>query len=396
MYRSLKVANVNSRPTLALSSTVVIVIAVVIVGAIGATGFALVTTSHHTTTNSLQGYSGYPSTLPTTTINIDGSSLLYIPMLAWIENFTDHYTNVKINVGASGSGVGQSEVEQGLINVGDSDAYLLNQSQAQYPWLLNIPLAVSAQQVNYDVPGIPQSLHLNFSGPVLAGIFNGSITTWNNPQIADLQSPSVRSMLPSNTIVPVHRADSSGDTFIFTQYLSFSDPWWNSHVGYGTTVSWPSNPSATDASGNSGMVEVINETSYSIGYVGVSFLKVALGQKEGYAYLENQAGNFVNITQSNIEADVNAFVNKVPSDERISMVFGPGADAYPIVNFEYAIVSKNQTSADTVKVIQTYLSWVMDPKWGSSPYFLNLVGFVALPASVYQLSQTQLNEITAS
>lgn len=390
---------VSTRHRLAVSTTVVVILAIIIVAAIGGIGVALISVNHtSTTTNSLQGFPGYPSTLPTPNrdVLIDGSSLLYIAQLAWFANFTAHYPNVKINIGASGSGVGQSEVESGVIDIGDSDAYLTNQSQAQYPWLLDIPLAVSAQQINYNVPGIPYSDHLNFSGPILSGIYNGSIGKWNDPRLAALQSPSVAALLPDQAIYPLHRADSSGDTFIFTQYLSDTTPWWSSSVGYGLTVDWPTNPYAQGESGNAGMVSGLEETPYSIAYVGVSFFTQAKSVGAGYGYLENRAGNFVNVSQTNIQADVSAFVSSVPADERISMIYGPGVNAYPIVNFEYAIVAKNQTNADVTQVIKTYLAWCMDPNYGNSPHFLNYVNFVALPPSVYQLSKNQLAEISVT
>ncbi len=326
------------------------------------------------------------------TISEAGSSLLYPLFQLWASNFTKLYPTIQLNTAAGGSGTGQSEAEHGLIQIGGSDAYLTNTQEAQFPYMLNIPVAISAQQIDYNIPGIPQSLHLNFSGPLLASIYNGTVSYWDDPAIKAI-NPGAASLLPHQLITPIHRSDSSGDTFIFTQYLSFSDPHWNRTVGFGTAVSWPNNPAATSANGNSGMVTACQQKQYSIAYIGVSYLKSAIAAGEGYGYLENRAGNFVNISSSNIQADVNGFQGSIPADERLSLVYGPGTNSYPIVNFEYAIVAKNQTSQAVAIDVQALLLWAILPNYGNSPYFLNQVGFVPLPSPVIQLSEMQIAEI---
>lgn len=385
-------SNHRSRARLALG-TMVLVIVVAIIVVILAVGVAFITVNHNRANQSgTGGFAGYPSTLPSLTIQEDGSSLMYIVFLAWVKNFTHAYPNVPVNVGASGSGVGQQNIENGLLNIGASDAFLFNQTQQQYPWILNIPLAVSAQAIEYNVPGIPASMHLNFSGPVLAGIYNGSIAYWNDPQIVAI-NPAAANLLTHNAIITTHRADGSGDTFIFTSYLSQTDPWWASNVGSGLTVTWPPLESALGESGNSGMELGLQSYNYSIGYVGISYLESSVQIGLGYGNLENTAGNFVNISATNINADVNAFANQVPSSERISLIDGPGANSYPIVNFEYALVSKNQTNANMAEDLKTFLKWCADPQYGNAAYYMNFAEFQPLPSSVYQLTLDQINEI---
>lgn len=374
----------------------VIIIAVVVVGL--AVSLAFVThrpgtSTTNATSTAAGGFPGYPSTLPASTILEDGSSLLYITFLAWVENFTEHYPNVHITVGASGSGTGQSEVEQNTINIGASDAYFVNQQAEQYPNILNIPVAVSSQTIDYNVPGIPSSMHLNFTGPILAQIYNGTITYWDNPQIIAI-NPGAANLLTHQQIVPMTRADASGDTFIFTQYLSDTDPAWNKSVGYGVSVGWPYVAGEQGQSGNSGMVIGLASYPYSIGYVGIAYLSPALVSNLGYGYLQNQAGNFVNASSSNIQSDVNQFASNVPTDERISMIDGPGSNSYPIVNFEYVLVQKMQNNTDQAQVIKTFLQWVINPKYGNSASFLDYVSFLPLPSNVEQLSLNQINEIT--
>ena len=370
-----------------------IIVAVVVVVIIS--GVALVVRSGHSSVSvSNGGFPGYPSTLPQLTLQEEGSSLMYIEFAAWIRNFSQAYGNhVAINIDGGGSGLGQQDIEAGLVNIGASDAYLFNQTQAKYPWILDIPLAVSAQQIMYNVPGIPKTMHLNFSGPVLAGIYNGSITNWNDPAIAAI-NPAAADLLPNHFITPIHRADGSGDTFIFTQYLSKTDSWWNNTVGDGLIVTWPSVPAAQGASGNSGMELDCLDVSYSIAYIGISYLVQSVSAGLSYGYLQNQAGNFVNISATNIQSDLNAFTSQVPHDERISMIDGPGANSYPIVNYEYALVSKNQTNANVALDLSTFLKWAADPNYGNSYYYLHYASFQPLPSSVYQLTLNQINEIS--
>ena len=349
-----------------------------------------VTNACNTTTQS----SGLPQCVPSVTLSETGSTLLYPLFNLWVPNFTQiYYTNVHVNTAGTGSGTGISQAAAGTVQIGASDAYLLSSQETQYPHLLNIPLAISAQQIWYNIPGMPGTLHLNFTGPVLAGIYNGSITQWNNAQITAI-NPGASSYLTANTIIPIHRSDGSGDTFIFTQYLSKTTPSWNSSVGFGTSVSWPSVPSAQAALGNGGMVQASAQNQYSVAYIGVSFRTSALENRLGYSLLGNEAGNFVNATQANINAAASQLSSQTPANEAISLVFAPGANSYPIINYEYAMVQKNQSSAAVALAVRTLLTWALLPQFGNSPYFLNQVGFVQLSPSVVQLSENQIAQIT--
>jgi phosphate transport system substrate-binding protein len=407
------IKNVSKKKAVSAGTAAIVVVAIIVVAAIGVY-LTMVHSQNGGTTPSSQSSgtsfqsstvtqtasqtstttTGLPATLPPETISETGSTLLYPLFNLWVPNFTSMYPSVKINTAGTGSGTGISSAETGTVQIGASDAYMSNSQIAQYPSILNIPLAISAQGVFYNIPGIPNTMHLNLSGPVLAGIYNGSITYWDSPQISEL-NPAAASLLPHQLIIPIHRSDGSGDTFIFTQYLSFSTPSWNKSIGFGTTVSWPSIPNAQAALGNGGMVQAAQQNRYSIAYIGVSYLNNAEQAGLGYAYLENRAGNFVNFSPENIQAAANAMVPNTPKDERISLIFAPGADSYPIINYEYAIVSKNQPNADVALVIRTFLTWAVLSQYGNSPYFLNQVHFIPLPQSVVQLSEEQIAEIGA-
>ncbi|MCL4519370.1 MAG: phosphate ABC transporter substrate-binding protein PstS [Thaumarchaeota archaeon] len=349
------------------------------------------TVSTTSVTSTLSGPT-LPTTLPSMTISETGSTLLYPLFQAWVPNFTSVYSGVKINTAGTGSGTGISNAASGTVQIGASDAYLLPSQMTQYPNLLNIPLAISAQQIFYNIPGIPSTMHLNFTGNVLAQIYNGTITNWNDAQIKAI-NPAASSLLPDHVITPIRRQDGSGDTFIFTTYLSDTNSWWNTNVGFATAVSWPPVSGEISAIGNGGMVTASQQNQYSIAYIGISFLSQALQANLNYAFLGNKAGNFVNATQANIAAAASQLTGNTPANEAISLVYAPGANSYPIINYEYAIVSKSQADANTALVVRTFLTWCLLPQYGNNYHFLNQVGFIQLPPGTVTLSLNQISQI---
>ena len=224
-----------------------------------------------------------------------GSTLLYPLMGTWTNAYQKQYPVsstssapiVTIETGSTGSGTGLSEAAAGTVNIGASDAYLSSSDLATTPTLMNIPLAISAQQVNYNLPSVKKPLKLD--GTVLAEMYSGKITKWNDPAIAAL-NPGVS--LPAIPVVPLHRADGSGDTFLFTSYLNAQDPsaWPTSDVG--TTVSWPSVSGAQAEEGNGGMVTGCGAIKGCIAYIGVSYLAKTQAAGLGQAELKNGAGNY--------------------------------------------------------------------------------------------------------
>ncbi|MDE2334335.1 MAG: phosphate ABC transporter substrate-binding protein PstS [Rhodospirillales bacterium] len=318
-----------------------------------------------------------------------GSSLLYPLFNLWVPAYTKANPGVRITTQSTGSGTGISESISGVAQIGASDAYLSDALMKQHAGMLNIPLAISSQMINYNVPGL-NATNLKFSGPVLAGIYSGKITKWNDPAIAAI-NPGVK--LPDHAIVTVHRTDGSGDTFIFSQYLAFSTPAWQNSVGYGTTVSWPAAAGAIGANGNPGMVNAIKNTPYSIAYIGVSFKQAIADNKLGTALLENKDGKFVPLTIENVKAAAAAMTAKTPKDERISLVYAPGPSSYPIINYEYAIVKAQQPNAAVAAELRKFFTWAISPQGGNAQHFMDAVSFVALPASAAKLSTAQIDTI---
>ena len=323
-----------------------------------------------------------------TTITETGSTLLYPLARTWAAAYHQQYPGVTVTTAGTGSGAGIEDASDGKADIGASDAYLSSGDLVTNPRLLNIPLAVSAQTVIYHVPGLPAGSHLQLTGTVLAGIYSGTITSWNDPQIKAL-NPNLP--LPPLTIVPLHRSDRSGDTFLFTSYLSTQDPAWDASIGYGTTANWPKVAAALPEDGSLAILHGCAVTAGCVAYNGISYLAQAQAAGLGEAALANSAKNFTLPTASAINDSVGSFVSLTPPNETISMIDGPSADGYPIVNYEYAVVSTSQPDASVAAAVRAFLSWVITT--GNHSSFLDPVGFQPLSPTVAQLGRAQIAEI---
>jgi len=318
-----------------------------------------------------------------------GSSLLYPLFQIWVPAYTKMRPNVRITPQSTGSGTGIAQSVAGIAQIGASDAYMSDALMKQHPEMLNIPLCISMQMVNYNLPGL-NKMHLKLSGSVLAEIYDGKIQNWDDPAIAKL-NPGTH--LPNHSIIPVHRTDGSGDTFIFTQYLSFSTPDWANNISYGTTVSWPAVPGELGAEGNPGMVTAIQDNPYSVAYIGTSFQDAIEKYGLGIAMLENRDGKFLLPSTRTGAAAAAVMVPKTPKDERISLIFAPGPESYPIINYEYALVSRRQPSPQMAAALRELFTWAISPTGGNAPHFMAAVHFVPLPAPVVKLSAEQIAQI---
>jgi len=322
------------------------------------------------------------------TLTETGSTLLYPLLKLWASAYHQQHPQVAVSTAGTGSGAGIAAASAGQADLGASDAYLSSGDLVGNPSLLNIPLAISAEQVDYNVPGLSAGIHLKLTGTVLAGIYQGTITTWNAGPIARL-NPGVH--LPSTRIVPLHRAESSGDTFLFSSYLATGNAAWNTRIGYGTTVNWPAVAGARAETGNSGMVSGCRATRGCVAYIGISYLSQALADGLGEAQLANAAGHFELPTAGTLAAAAASFVSVLPANETISMVNGPAAAGYPIVNYEYAVVSTRQRNAARGDALRAFLHWAVTS--GNAGQYLNQVRFQPLPGAARALAVTQIGKI---
>jgi phosphate transport system substrate-binding protein len=322
---------------------------------------------------------------PAQTLSETGSSLMAPLFALWGPVYHARFSQVTVRTTSSSSGTGIDSAAAGTADIGASDAYLSPATLAKHTQLVNIPLAVAALMVIYNVPGISPATHLKLDGKLLAWIYAGQITTWDDRAIAAV-NPGVR--LPGTGIVLVHRGDDSGSTFLFTSYLNAQDPsgWSNSLIG--TTVAWPRQPGELSATGTDAVISSVRSAPGSIGYVGVSYLSQVKAAGEGEAALGNSAGSYVRPAAGTIQAALASFTN-TPAIETISLVNGSGARAHPVVNYEYAIVSTVQGSAVRARDLRAFLSWTIT----SGAAQLAKVNFQPLPSSVVTLSGTQIAKI---
>jgi phosphate transport system substrate-binding protein len=325
----------------------------------------------------------------TASLTETGSTLLYPLWNLWVPGYTKKFPHVTITTAGTGSGTGISEAASGTADIGSSDAYLSPAENKSYPDLKNIPLAISAQFIAYNVPGV--HAHLKLNGKVLAEIYQGQVTKWNASAISSI-NPGVH--LPDTPIVTLHRSDSSGDTFLFTSYLSRTNPTgWGTKIGYNTSVSWPNVTGALAEDGNSGMLTGCKDTVGCIAYIGVSYLTQADQDGLGEAEVANGKNQYLLPTSSTIAAAAASFTKKTPADGAISMIDSAASNAYPIINYEYAIVSTHQPSSGTAKAIQSVLQWAVNPSYGNSSQYLSKVNFQPLPKSVMSQSLKQIADI---
>jgi phosphate transport system substrate-binding protein len=318
-----------------------------------------------------------------------GSTLIYPVFQGWVSAYDKVDPAVHMTTAATGSEAGIRQAVAGQVQIGTSDAYMSDTQAMANPSILNIPLAISAQLVVANLPEL-RGATLKLSGPILADIYSGKIQEWDAAPIAALNGGV---HLPHHTIVPIHRADGSGDTFIFTQFLTFSTPAWENTAYYGTTVHWPSVAGSLTATGNQDMAHKLAGTPYAVGYLGASFEADANKGGLKTAMLQNEDGNFVLPTAATITAAAASLTPRTPPDERLTLVFAPGANSYPLINYEYALVSEKQPNAQVAAAIGNFLLWCISPQGGSAASLLDPVHFIALPTSIRARSEMQISKI---
>ena len=250
--------------------------------------------------------------------------------------------DVKINYQSIGSGGGIQQITSKTVDFGGTDAPLNDgQSEKIGVPILHVPMASGADVLSYNLSGIKDTL--KFTPDVIAGIFLGKITKWNDPALMVL-NPGVK--LPSSSITVIHRADGSGTTFVWTDYLAKISDEWKTKVGQGTAVNWPV---GLGAKGNEGVSGMIKNTPGTIGYIELAYAfqnQMAVGQ------VKNQAGNFIAPSLTSITAAGNI---TLPPDAKVSITNTSAPDGYPISSFTWAIIYKEQKYNDRSQAKATNL-----------------------------------------
>lgn len=320
------------------------------------------------------------------TLSESGSTLLYPVFNSWAGN----YSNATITTLSTGSGTGISSAIAGTVVIGASDAFMSPSLATAHPNVMNIPIMISYQYIAYTIPNF--NARLDLSGNVIAGIFMGTVNNWNSTPIQQL-NPGVA--LPDHTIIPVHRSDGSGDTFMFTSFLSKSNSTWGKNIGAGTNVNWPTNPAALTGNGNSGIISQMTATPYSIGYIAATYETEVNTAGFGIANLENQKGQFVGASVANVSIASQQYLPIIPSNGTIALQYAPGNNSYPIADMEYVIVKQNQSSPAIAQSLKNFLSWAVSSDGGAATKYLTSFNLVPLPSSVIsQIVDPLINKIT--
>ncbi len=336
-----------------------------------------------------------PTTNPTvapTAVTLTGAGATFpYPLLSSVitQYVNDVKPNVQVNYQAIGSGGGISALKGKTIDFAGSDAPLSASDMADVPNALHIPETIGAVTVAYNLPDVPTGLHL--TGQVIADIFQGTITKWNDPAIQSLNSDLT---LPDKDILVVHRSDSSGTTFIFTGYLTAVSSAWDTAVGQGKSVAWPV---GIGSSGNTGVASVVTGQSYTIGYVELAY---ALQNSMTVAAIQNPAGNYVLPTlEATTQAAQSMASAGLPTGAEswanVNILNAPDAQAYPIVSFSYLLVYKElnvvpgMTEAKATELVQFLWYVVHDGQQLASG-----LEYAPLPANVVQLNEATIQSIT--
>ena len=313
-----------------------------------------------------------------TNLNGAGATFPYPIYSKWFNEYHKAHPDVQINYQSIGSGGGIRQLTAATVDFGASDGPMSDQQLADAGRkIYHLPTVLGAVVPAYNVPGVKGEL--KFNGKVLADIFLGKITTWNDAAIAKL-NPGVS--LPGTQIVVAHRSDGSGTTYIWTDFLSKVSPDWQGGPGKGTSVKWPV---GLGAKGNEGVAGLIRQMEGSIGYVELIY---ALQNKINYGVVQNAAGNFVKASLESTTAAA-ASVKSMPADFRVSITNAPGKDAYPISSFTWLLIPAQWKDASKGKIMTDFLNWMLDQGQG----MVSSLDYAPLPKEVAEKERAVIKTI---
>jgi phosphate transport system substrate-binding protein len=295
-------------------------------------------------------------------------------------NYQQQHPGVTISYSAVGSSAGIAAISAQQVDFGASDSPMTASQQAATKGgpVTQVPVDLGGEGVVYNL-SLPAGAQLHLTGPVLAAIYLGQITHWNDPALTAL-NPGLT--LPPAAITVVHRSDGSGTTYIFSNYLSSVDPAWASKVGTAQKLSWPA---GEGAEGNGGVASTVNSTPFSIGYVETAY---AIGLTLPFAAIRNQAGTYVTPSAQTVAADAAQKPAITPTD--FSIVNQPGATSYPISGYSWALVYTHQGDQARGQALVTMLDWLSH----SGQAYAATNGYVPLPPQIQQLAHTMLQQVT--
>ena len=312
-------------------------------------------------------------------ITAAGATFPYPIYSKWFNEYKQAHPGVEINYQSIGSGGGINQVTNGIVDFGASDGPMNDDQLAQAKVkVMHLPTVLGAVVPIYNLSGV--SKPLNFSGDVIADIYLGKISHWNDPRIAK-DNPGVS--LPDKSILPVYRSESSGTTYIFTDYLSKVSPAWASGPSKGTAVKWPVGIGQKGSEGVSGMVR---QTPGAFGYVELIY---ASQNHIAYGAVKSKDGKFLVATPDGVTAAAAAAAKSMPADYRVSITNAPGVDSYPISSFTWLLIPTHFTDATKGQAVKGFLTWMLDH--GESE--ASSIGYAPLPKQVQDMERKTIAKI---
>lgn len=300
----------------------------------------------------------------------------------WMSEYGKLNPNVKIDYQSIGSGGGIKQIQAQTVDFGASDAPMTDEELSGSPReLVHVPTVLGAVVLTYNLQGL--SKPLRFSPDVIADIFLGKITKWNDPRI---HADNVDAVLPSGTITTVHRADGSGTTFVFTDYLSKVSAEWKQKVGANKSPQWPG---GQGGKGNEGVTGQIKQQPDTIGYVELAY---AVENKLPVALVKNASGNFIEPSISAVTAAAAGTAANTPDDLRVSITNALGADAYPISSYTYLLAYKDQKDAAKGKALVDFMWWGIH----DGETFAKDLQYAPLPAEIVKRAEAKISSITSA
>ena len=321
------------------------------------------------------------ATLAAQNVQINGAGATFpAPIYTkWFAEYNKMHPEIRINYQPLGSGAGIQQITSRTVFFGASDGPMTpEQLQAAPGKILHLPTVLGAVVPIYNIPGVSQEL--KFSGPVLADIFLGKITKWNDEAIKKL-NPGVN--LPDTEIVVAHRSDGSGTTYIWVDFLSKVSPEFKKTVGVGTAVKWPKGVAAAK---NDGVAAIVSQTPGALGYVELIY---ALQTKTRYGQVQNMNGKFLKASIESVSAAADAAAKQMPADYRVSITNAPGDNVYPISSFTWMLFYQDPNDKPQAKVMVDFMKWALT----DGQKFAGEMGYAPLPKNVVDMEMKTLATI---
>jgi phosphate transport system substrate-binding protein len=316
-------------------------------------------------------------------INGAGATFPYPMYSKWFDEYHKKNANLQINYQSIGSGGGIKQVTEGTVDFGATDGPMNDEQLKAYQdkhgsGILHFPTVLGAVVPTYNVPGV--ATDLNFTPEALAGIFLGKVTKWNDPAIAGANK-GVK--LPAEDIVVVHRADGSGTTYCWTDYLSKISDEWKTKVGKGTSVNWPV---GLGGKGNEGVTGTVKNTPNSVGYVELIY---AESNKIPYGSVQNSSGAFVKASLAAVSAAAAGAAKDMPDDFRVSITNAPGKTSYPISTFTWLLVPQKFSDAAKRDAIKGFIKWAL----ADGQSYTEALSYAKLPKEVVAKESKAIDKI---